>query len=128
MIAFTAACPYCRASLPEWKHLTDSLRRSAAGPVDVVWLSLSARDSTVWYIQEHGIDGVVAFPTTRKMPFVHRVKAVPLTLVYDHVGRVTHARPLALELRASTDSVISAALSAARSSQTDAQASDGGER
>jgi hypothetical protein len=62
------------------------------------------------------------------MPFVHRLKAVPLTLVYDHVGRVTHARPFALDSRASTDSVISAAQLAARSSQTGAQASDGGER
>lgn len=48
---FTTSCPYCRANQPLWRSLAS--RVDSLGNTDMVWLSLSPRDSTTDYVVEY---------------------------------------------------------------------------
>jgi peroxiredoxin len=106
LIVFTTTCPYCRATLPAWRELTRSLQADSASRHDVVWVSLSARDSTRDYVAEHGITAPVAFFPDSRTRRAYGVHGVPVTIVLDARGRVMHARRAELATAASVDSVM----------------------
>ena len=59
----------------------------------MLWISLSAEHSSRVYIAEHGIRSRVAVFPDRKNAMVYRVKGVPMTIVHDDLGRITHVHP-----------------------------------
>lgn len=109
LIMFNYQCPYCRASLPAWRELSDSLMRDPTGRVDVVWISPSLGDSTAAYVTEHGLHSYrVAKFLDMKMPMVMKTRTVPQTIVLDRLGRVAFVHTEALTERSTLDSIYSA--------------------
>jgi peroxiredoxin len=106
VFAFTTSCPYCRASLPEWKRLAEMVTGDSGKRHDVYWVSLSPRDSTMQYVAEHGITWPVVLAPDPKMMRVYRVKTVPMTMILTARGQVAYARPGVLGDRAAVDSVL----------------------
>ncbi len=109
LIAFSTSCPYCLATLPTWKAITDSLRHDPQARFDVIWVSASSWDSTRAYVQRHQIDAVVARMPTPKLAKVYQFKMVPLTVVLDRYGRVAHAHASVFGNAAAMDSIYLAA-------------------
>jgi len=109
LIFFTVSCPYCRQTLPAWKRITAELLADSARRHDIYWVSLSAADSTRQYVAEHGISAPVLLPPDAKMVHVYRVKGVPMTLVVDYRGRITHVHPSVISSPAGIDSVLALA-------------------
>lgn len=109
LIAFSTTCPFCLATLPKWKAMTDSLMRDSQSRFDVVWISASAWDSTRAYVAQHGINAIVAHMPTAKMAKVYQFKTVPLTVVLDRYGRVAHAHASVFKNEAAMDSIYIAA-------------------
>lgn len=109
LIAFSTSCPFCLATLPKWKAMTDSLLHDPQRRFDVVWISASTWDSTRAYVATHGINAVVARMPTAKMAKVYQFKTVPLTVVFDHFGRVAHAHASVFNNKAAMDSIYNAA-------------------
>ena len=90
--AFTASCPFCRQSQPEWRSL--ATRLDSLGDVDMVWLSESPRDSTVSYAAEHQLPtSRVVLEADKALMRAARMRGVPLTLLVDSAGiiRYVHA-------------------------------------
>jgi peroxiredoxin len=105
LLFFTAQCPYCLRTVPAWRKLHDALVSELGGP-DVIWISLSSRDSTAEYVRQHGIrPEAVAFPPDHKMKRVMRARSVPVTVVLDHRGKVSYVRAAVLGSDAAIDSV-----------------------
>jgi len=113
LIAFSTTCQFCRATLPVWRRLSDSLRRDPKAHFDVVWVSASPWDSTRAYAQAHGITSTVVRMPTPKLARVYQIKSVPLTIVLDRWGRVAHAHASVFKNAAMIDSVYIAAYRAA---------------
>ncbi len=92
LAVFTSSCPYCRASLPVWRSLATGL--DSLQDAEMVWLSLSPRDSTIRYAAEQRLpmDRVVLEPDAALLRAA-RIRGVPLTLVVDSGGivRYVHA-------------------------------------
>lgn len=109
LIYFTVTCPYCLQSVPFWKEATSQLLADDRARFDVIWVSLSERDSTAAYVAQHGINAPVAFLPDRKTALVFRSGRVPATVVADHKGRVGYARPFILDSQLAVDSVVDAA-------------------
>jgi hypothetical protein len=110
LLFFTAQCQYCLRAVPAWRRLHESLSSQPGGP-DVIWISLSSRDSTAEYVVEHGIRAEsVAFPPDWKMERVMRARSVPVTVVLDHRGKVAFVRSAVLGSEAALDSVRTAAV------------------
>lgn len=107
---FTASCPYCRRTVPEWKAVHAALQKNST--VDVVWLSLSSRDSTEVFVREHGIAAPVVRVEDHKALRLFRVKVVPVTLVIDHRGEITHMHGGVIASPAVRDSIVRAARTA----------------
>jgi peroxiredoxin len=111
LLFFTAQCPYCLRTVPAWRRLHEALASEPAGP-GVIWISLSSRDSTAEYVRRHGIRAeAVAFPPDWKMERVMRTRAVPVTVVLDHRGKISFTRAAVLGCDGAIDSVRVAALS-----------------
>lgn len=97
IVVFSTSCPFCRATLPAWRQLAARLD-SLGTPVDMVWLSLSPRDSPRQYVGEQRLpyDRVAVDPDI-VMLRAARIRGVPLTVVVDsrsivrhvHAGRLT---------------------------------------
>lgn len=105
--AFTTSCPYCRASVPEWRRLAALVDTSTA--VDMVWLSLSSRDSTVAYVREHGLPSEkIAIDPEKALVLAARMRGVPVTLVVDTGGVIQHVA-LGQLTRQKADSLLLAA-------------------
>lgn len=105
LLFFTAQCPYCLRTVPAWRKLHDALTGVPGGP-DVIWISLSSRDSTELYVREHGIRAnAVAFLPHWKIERVMRARTVPVAVVLDHRGKVSYARAAVLSTDAAVDSV-----------------------
>ncbi len=93
---FTTSCPYCLANQPAWKALASRL--DSLGDVDMVWLSLSPRDSTANYASEQQLpENRLVLEANKALLRAARIRGVPLTLVVDagsiiryvHVGALT---------------------------------------
>jgi hypothetical protein len=109
LIVFTTSCPVCKASLVEWKRLTEQLHGDSAKRFDVHWVSLSPRDSTEAYLRDHGIAASVVFPPNDRMMLSYRVFGVPMTIVVNSEGRVSYVRPKLFATPLATDSTLVAA-------------------
>lgn len=108
LFVFNTTCPFCRATVPIWQHLADSLK-GTGGHVQVLAISLHSADSTRTYVRELGLRyPVLRFPD-RKLERLYRTVAVPQTVVLDGTGAVRYAKTGTLD-SGSLDSVYAAAL------------------
>lgn len=86
---FTTTCPFCRASVPQWRRLSGLADTSAT--LGMTWLSLSPRDSTLAYANTNGLpEEHVAFGAERALVLAARMRGVPVTLVVDTGGVIQH--------------------------------------
>lgn len=109
LFVLTTTCPYCKASLPVWARLADSLSRLPNRSIQVVAISLDSLETTRRYVEEHALPyPVVTFPTP-KLRRLYRAGTVPETLVLDKDGRVLHAHAGLLDQPAVLDSIYRAA-------------------
>ena len=91
LFVLTTTCRFCRATLPIWATLADSLKRLNGDAIRVVALSLDSTEQTRRYVSEHGIGYSVASFPTGKMRRLYRAGSVPQTLVLDAWGVVRYA-------------------------------------
>lgn len=105
VFVFTTTCPYCRATLPVWQLIFDSLARQQPNGVQVVAMSLDSTTLTSAYAAEHGIRYPIAFFPDWKAPRFFRARAVPQTLVLSHLGEVLYAHIGLLEEGPGLDSL-----------------------
>lgn len=115
LIYFATTCQYCRETLPAWTRISRALLADSLRRFDVVWVSMSPRDSTRTYLAEHGITFPVVHMPHWKINRLLRVNGVPMTVVADHNGRVIHVHPSVFHNAAEEDSIMSAATAAASS-------------
>jgi peroxiredoxin len=109
LFVLTTTCPYCKATLPVWARLADSLTRLPNQSIQVIAISLDSLEATRRYVAEHGLKyPVVTFPSF-KLKRLYRAGTVPETVVLDKDGRVLHARTGVLAVPAVLDSIYKAA-------------------
>jgi peroxiredoxin len=102
-------CPYCRATLPVWERVADSLRRVATPRIELFGISLDPAESTRAYVRTNHLSyPVLTFPD-RKLLVLYRAVATPETVVLDGGGRVLYAHTGLLDSAAMLDSVFHAA-------------------
>jgi peroxiredoxin len=109
LFLFTTTCPYCRAALPTWRTLADSLRRTASR-IQVLGVSLDSAGATRDYRAAHQLDFPVGLLASPKYVALYKAMAVPQTVVLDADGRVRYATIGTLGTRAILDSIYHAAL------------------
>lgn len=115
VFVLTTSCPYCKATLPIWARMADSLGHPGATRVQVIALSLDSLDTSRRYAEEHQLQYPMAtFPTT-KLKRLYRANLVPTTAVLDHEGRVLYAHAGLLDNPAVLDSLYLAARAPVRS-------------
>jgi len=102
-------CPYCRATLPVWERLADSLRRVTTPPIELYAISLDSAESTRAYARLHHLSYPVLLFPEPKLERLYRVGAVPQTVVLDNAGRVLYATTGLLDRSGVLDSVFQAA-------------------
>ncbi|MEP6780179.1 MAG: TlpA disulfide reductase family protein [Gemmatimonadaceae bacterium] len=102
LFAVSAGCPTCKAMMPEMQRIADSLQRD--GKHDVVFVSISPRDSTQAYVAEHGIKQRVVLLEDVRTTRLFRIKGVPMLLVLDRLGRVRYAHGQTFKTQAARDS------------------------
>ena len=87
LFVFSSSCPYCRATLPVWEALADSVAATAP----VLALTVDSTATARAYAHDHGLRYTVArFPDWKSVRLA-RASAVPQTLVLDARGRVLFA-------------------------------------
>ncbi len=102
-------CPYCRATLPVWERIADSLRRVTTPGIELYAISLESADSTrAWVLANHLPYPLLTFPEQSLVSF-YRAVATPQTVVLDGRGRVRYAHTGLLDNPAVVDSVFRAA-------------------
>lgn len=110
LFVLTTTCPYCKATLPVWADLADSLGRVGAGHIRVIALSLDSLEQTRRYADEHAIRYSVATFPTEKLRRLYRAGSVPQTVVLDAWGQVLYAYVGQLRAGPALDSVYRAAM------------------
>ncbi|MBL0937350.1 MAG: redoxin family protein [Gemmatimonadaceae bacterium] len=113
VIFFRTTCPYCLASLPAWKSMSDSLMKDQRSRFDVIWITGSNWDSTASYAAKHNLNYAIGQFVDTKMPMVLKARVVPLTVILDRFGRVEYVHVQAVTERSTVDSLYSAAFRAA---------------
>lgn len=109
LFILTTTCPYCKATLPYWARLADSLTRLPNHSIQIIAISLDSLEATRRYAAEHRLNyPVVTFPSSR-LKRLYRAGTVPETVVLDREGRVLHARTGVLSVPAVLDSIYQAA-------------------
>lgn len=109
LFVLTTTCPYCKATLPVWARIADSLNRLPNHAIQVIAISLDSVEATRRYVAENGLAyPVVTFPTP-KLKRLYRAGTIPETVVLDKDGRVLHARTGLLTVPAVLDSIYKAA-------------------
>lgn len=88
--------------MPDMQRIADSLERN--GRHDVVFVSISPRDSTLAYVAEHGIKQRVVLLDDVRTTRLFRIKGVPMLLVLDRFGRVRYAHGQTFKTPAARDS------------------------
>jgi thiol-disulfide isomerase/thioredoxin len=114
LLVFTTTCPFCRATLPVWDRMVDSVRRVAM-PIDIVGVSLDSAALADDYARLHALPFPVATMTEARHRFLFRAGAVPQTLVVGSGGRIRYATTGRLTEGAVLDSVYRALLGPADS-------------
>jgi peroxiredoxin len=114
LFILSTTCPYCRATLPVWERIADSLRRVLTPRIEIYAISLDPVESTLSYARAHRLSvPVLTFPE-RKLMALYRTEVTPETIVLDGAGRVLYARTGLLDGAAVVDSVLRAATSLPR--------------
>jgi peroxiredoxin len=111
LLLLTTTCPFCRATLPVWAQLADSIRQ-VRPEVEVIAVSLDSLDETRRYAEEHGLAMPVVTLPTRKLGRLLRAGRVPQTVVVDHEGRVLYGWTGLLSAQAVLDSILIAVTAA----------------
>jgi len=106
---FRTTCPFCRATLPVWSRIADSLRGLPDPPIELLAISLDSVEPTRAYVRANGLPYPVLLFPEPKLARLYRATAVPLTLVLNGEGRVLYARTGLLDSAAALDSVFHAA-------------------
>lgn len=100
LFVFTTTCPFCRATLPVWAALTDSIASSHGAGVEVIGIALDSASAAASYAAEHQLPfPVLTFPD-RKTAQLYRARAVPQTVVLNQWGEVLFAHKGAALARA----------------------------
>lgn len=118
VFVFTTSCPYCRATLPVWDLVFDSLARQPSNGVNVVGMSLDSTTLTSTYAAEHRIRYPIAFFPDWKAPRLFRAQMVPQTLVLSHLGEVLYAHVGQLDRGPGLDSLFRSLTLTVRPAQT----------
>lgn len=109
LFVLTTTCPYCRATLPVWAALADSLGHTSLH-VRVLAISLDSLERTRRYVSEHQLRyTVVTFPND-KYQRLYRANSVPQTVVLDGAGAILYAHVGLLRAGPVLDSVYQAVL------------------
>lgn len=109
LLFFTTTCPYCRASLPAWNAITDSLADDHR--VEVLGIQLDSV-ITAQYAAEHDLRFDIARVLDRRVVELFRVRGVPLVVAVNSEGRVVYVRRGELIAPMALDSVLQAIRSA----------------
>ncbi len=109
VFVFTTTCQFCKATLPIWAAVADSMTRLGSGTVRVVAISLDSAAAAARYATEHHLSyPVLTFPHW-KTAQLFRARAVPETVVLNQLGEVVFAHIGRLEAGPALDSVYLAA-------------------
>ena len=111
LLLLTTTCPFCRATLPVWAQLADSIRQ-VRPDVEVIAVSLDSLDATRRYAEEQGLAMPVVTVPTRNLVRLLRAGRVPQTVVVDHEGRVLYGWTGLLSAQAVLDSILIAVTAA----------------
>lgn len=91
LFVFNTQCPICKATVPHWNAIGDSVLR-IGGRVSALGMSLDSLTETVAYMRSESLRyPVVRFPDA-KHAVLYRAAAVPQTLVVNSRGIVEFAR------------------------------------
>ena len=105
----TTTCPFCRATLPVWAVLADSLARLGKGHIRVVAISLDSLGQSRRYAAEHGIRYPVVTLLSEKLRRLYRARWVPQTIVLNSEGVVLFAHVGRIQAGPTLDSVYAVA-------------------
>jgi peroxiredoxin len=108
LFVLTTTCPFCKATLPVWARLADSLHRLGTGHIRVIALSLDSVERTRRYATQHDLQFAVATFPNNKLRRLYRAGSVPQTVVLDAGGEVLYARVGRLEAGPVLDSIYGA--------------------
>ena len=109
LFVLTTTCAYCKATLPVWAKLADSLVQLNDGRIRVIAISLDSLAQSRRYVADHRIRyPMVMFPNER-LRRVYRARSVPQTVVVDAEGVVLYAHVGQLRVGPTLDSVYHAA-------------------
>jgi len=111
LLLLTTTCPFCRATLPVWAQLADSIRQ-VRPDVEVIAVSLDSLDATRRYAEEQGLAMPVVTVPTRNLVRLLRAGRVPQTVVVNHEGRVLYGWTGLLSADAVLDSILIAVTAA----------------
>ena len=109
LLVFTTTCPYCKATLPVWRQLADSLRRTDPR-IQVFGLSLDPDSVTRPYVEANQLAFPVAMLESPRLRYLFKAGVVPQTVVLEQGGRVRYGTTGALKNPLVLDSVYRAAL------------------
>jgi thiol-disulfide isomerase/thioredoxin len=118
VFVFTTTCPYCRATLPIWDLVFDSLSRVPTNGVHVVAMSLDSTAVTSAYAEEHRLRYQIAFFPDWKAVRFFRARVVPQTLVLSHLGEVLYSHVGLLEKGPGLDSLFRSLAGGVQPAQT----------
>lgn len=99
---FTTSCPYCRASLPAWRELSELVGDRA----DVYGIAVDSSSTLGEYEIEHSLPYPIVQMVEPRFTRLFRVTGVPLTMVVDPGGQVIYARRGEFSTEALMDSVM----------------------
>ncbi len=77
LFVLTTTCQYCKATLPVWANLADSLGRLNDGPIRVIAISLDSVEQTRRYAAEHALRYAVTTFPNEKLRRLYRAGSVP---------------------------------------------------
>ena len=109
LFVLTTTCPFCRATLPVWAVLADSLARLGKGHIRVVAISLDSLGQSRRYAAEHGIRYPVVTLLSEKLRRLYRARWVPQTIVLNSEGVVLFAHVGRIQAGPTLDSVYAVA-------------------
>ena len=109
LFVFRTTCPFCEASLPEWRRVAAVLDTLSQPHTDVIAIALDTNARALDdYVRRHELlYPIVRFPSV-KFQAMYRASAVPATIVLNSEGRVVYAHLGVLDTRAVSDSVLAA--------------------
>lgn len=104
VFVFNTRCPFCKATLPTWDSLADSVRRLDPR-IGVLGVAIDSVANVVDYVEQNHLDYPVVPLLTMREIALYRAGAVPQTVVIGPGGRVRYAAVGQLTSRAVLDSV-----------------------